>query len=459
MTDQLPLELRRVPCMPWRALRASHRAALTRLLRSSFFPATPEQAARGWSQDWSQYWKEHEALLNSGGFPPTAEQAAMGWSQNWEKWRPNPVFTAPDGANGRIMALDFTGGPVVRAAKQQAESEEHRWEKQQLLKQPVVKLAPAPAVPLVATLSTGATIPQLGLGTWKAKPGEVHDAVLFALTQAGYRHIDAAAVYDNEGEVGAALEKAFAGWDLRREEVWVTGKLWNTDHAAAKVEPALRKSLKLLRLEWLDVFMIHWPITGNKGATVTPSVQETWQAMELLVDAGLVKHLGVSNFSVAKLKDIQRYARVPISVCQCECHPRFRNDELVAFCAASNIHFTAYSPLGSPDSADIFKRGSSVALMDMPEVKEVAQRTGKNVGQVLIRWALQRRPHSSVLPKSVSEARIKGNAEVVGWALSDADMAVLNALRPQTRMVHGGLFLSPAGPYKTMKDLWDVNEE
>ena len=423
--------------------------------RGSFFPATPQQAARGWSQDWSQYWKEHEGLLNSGGYPPSADQIARGWSQDWERWRPNPVWTAPDGAGGRIMALDFTGGPAVRAAKQQAETEEHLHMLAQQLSQPVMKLAPAPAVPLVAILNSGATIPQLGLGTWKAKPGEVHDAVLYAITQAGYRHIDAASVYDNEGEVGTALEKAFAGWQMRREEVWITGKLWNTDHAAARVEPALRKSLRLLRLQWLDVYMIHWPITGNKGPAVEPSIKETWQAMELLVDAGLVKHLGVSNFSVKKMQDIQRYARVPISVCQCECHPRFRNDQLVAFCAANGIHFTAYSPLGSPDSADIFKRGSSVPLMDMLEVKEVAQRTGKNVGQVLIRWALQRRPQSSVLPKSVSEGRIKGNAEVMGWALSDADMATLNALTPQTRMVHGGLFLSQEGPYKTMEDLWD----
>ncbi len=258
--------------------------------------------------------------------------------------------------------------------------------------------------------------------------------------------------------MGAALSEAFKQYDLRREDVFITSKLWNTDHAAAKVEPAIRKCLKLLNLEYLDLWMIHWPITGNRGAMLSPPTKETWQAMEALVDAGLCRHIGVSNFSVAKMREIQSYARHPISVCQCECHPRFRNEGVVQFCGEHGIHFTAYSPLGSPDSADIFKRAAP-ALMDDPIVHDVAARVGKNIGQVLIRWALQRRPTSSVLPKSVSEARILGNADVADWRLSDADMTALSDLKPQTRMVHGGVFLSPAGPYKTLKDLWDVDEE
>jgi len=427
-------------------------------LKGSFVPPLPEQAERGWSQDWSRFWKAHDQLLNAGGYPPTQEQAARGWSQNWEKWAPSRVWTAPSGASGHIIALDFTGGAVVRAAKRQAESEEHAHKVEALKPQPVAKLMPAPAVPLMARLRTGAVIPQLGLGTWKSKPGEVHNAVLYAVTAAGYRHIDAASIYENEAEIGTALEKAFSGWALTRDDIFVTSKLWNSDHAAARVEPALRKSLKLLKLQYLDLYMIHWPITGNKGDSVEPPIQETWRAMEKLVDAGLVKHLGVSNFSVRKLQDIMGYARVPISVCQCECHPRHRNDDLVAFCAANDIHFTAYSPLGSPDSADIFKR-TTPALMDMPEVQQVAKRCGKNIGQVLLRWALQRRPDGSVLPKSVAEARLRGNADVVDWQLSAADMVVLNTLTPQTRMVHGGLFLSPNGPYRTMSDLWDVDEQ
>ena len=260
----------------------------------------------------------------------------------------------------------------------------------------------------------------------------------------------------NEGEVGAALTEAFAKWDLDRDEIFITSKLWNNDHAAARVEPAVRKCLKLLGMDYLDAFLIHWPITGNRGDTLTPPTRETWRALEAVHAKGLVRHLGVSNFSVKKMEDIMSYAQVPLSICQCEAHPLWRNDEVVAFCGRNNIHFTAFSPLGSPDSADIFRRDAP-ALMDDPVVRDIADRTGKNIGQVLIKWALQQRPTSSVLPKSVSPARILGNA-AVDWMLTDEDVARLSSFKTQCRMVHGGVFLSPAGPYRTLKDLWDTDE-
>jgi diketogulonate reductase-like aldo/keto reductase len=346
-----------------------------------------------------------------------------------------------------------------------------------------------PPVLLTAPLRTGATIPLLGLGTWKSKPGEVHDAVLYAITQAGYRHIDCAAIYEvrrllacahasapsgvrafrppsraralllsqNEGEVGAALKEVFSKWAIVREEVFITSKLWNNDHATGAVEPAVRKCLALLGLDYLDAFLIHWPITGSRGDVLTPSTHETWQAMEALVAKGLVKHIGVSNFSVRKMQEIMSYAKVPISVSQNEAHPYFRNDSIVRFCNDSGIHFTAFSPLGSPDSADIFKR-TSKPLMDDPLVHELAAKHNKNIGQVLIKWALQQRPQSSVLPKSVSPARILGNAAVLDWELAPEDVAGLSACATQCRSVHGGVFLSPAGPYRTLKDLWDEEE-
>ena len=120
-----------------------------------------------------------------------------------------------------------------------------------------------PSVLLTAPLQSGASIPLLGLGTWKAKPGEVRAAVLYAITHAGYRHIDCAAIYENEGEVGSALEEVFSNWDVKRDDIFITTKLWNSDHAAARVEPALRKCLKLLKVDYVDAFLIHWPITGK----------------------------------------------------------------------------------------------------------------------------------------------------------------------------------------------------
>lgn len=146
--------------------------------------------------------------------------------------------------------------------------------------------------------------------------------------------------------MGSALKEVFAHYDVERKDVWLTTKLWNNDHASSRVEPAARKSMKLLGVDYLDALLIHWPITGNRGEEVTPSIKETWQAMEALVDKGLVRHLGVSNFSVKKMEQIRGYARVPLSICQCECHPFFRNDAVVTFCLKNNIHFTG-APLSS----------------------------------------------------------------------------------------------------------------
>ena len=207
------------------------------------------------------------------------------------------------------------------------------------------KEAYKPPVLLTAPLQSGANMPLLGLGTWKSKPGEVRAAVLYAITSAGYRHIDCAAIYENEGEVGSALEEVFAKWDIKREDLFITTKLWNNDHASARVEPALRKCLKLLKLDYVDAFLIHWPITGNRGDSLQPPTRETWLAMEACQKLGLARHIGVSNFSAVKMREILSYAKVPLSISQNEAHPLFRNDELVRFCEKNNIHFTAFSPL------------------------------------------------------------------------------------------------------------------
>lgn len=216
---------------------------------------------------------------------------------------------------------------------------------------------------------SGARIPLVGLGTWKSEPGKVRAAVEAAL-RCGYTHVDCAAIYDNEGEVGQALETVFAQTKLTRPEVFVTSKLWNTEHATDRVEPAARKTLELLGLDYLDLYLIHWPVTGNRGAAVTPSIEETWRAMEALVDKGLVKAIGVSNFSEKKIRDILSYARHPMSVCQVEIHPYWRQERLVSFCRQNNVHVTAYSPLGSPDSAAMFNRHTPVLMQD-PVVKAV----------------------------------------------------------------------------------------
>ena len=158
---------------------------------------------------------------------------------------------------------------------------------------------------------------------------------------------------------------------------------------------------------------------------------------------------------------IRAYARHPISVCQVECHPFWPQHKLAEYCADNDIHFTAYSPLGSPDSASMFRRDEAraPALLKDPTVARVAERVGRDVGQVLIKWALQKRPGSSALPKSADPKRVESNLSVIAeeWALSDEDLAELDALAERTRYraVDGAFWLNPAGPYRTLKDLWD----
>lgn len=304
-------------------------------------------------------------------------------------------------------------------------------------------------------LRDGNRIPLVGLGTWKAEKGQVKDAVHIAL-QAGYRHIDCASVYQNEDEVGEALSYALHRGHIRREELFICSKVWNNEHGKEGVRAACQRSLKALSLDYLDLYLIHWPVSGSVGGTVQPPIKETWQALESLVKEGLVKSIGVSNFSSKKLQDILSYAEIPPAVCQVECHPYHRNEALIAWCRQHNIHVTAYSPLGSPDSASIFPRKIPAVLLEDPAVNAVATMLGRNPGQILIRWALQR--GTSVIPKSTSASRIRGNLDVLSWHIPEDDFQALSNLIFQQRMVNGAIFLNSKGPYRTMEELWDEKE-
>lgn len=289
------------------------------------------------------------------------------------------------------------------------------------------------------TLNNGRSIPTVGLGTWKSKPGEVANAVKTAI-QAGYRHIDCAAVYGNEKEVGEAL-KSCIGSTVSREDLFITSKLWNTKHNPSDVRPALMDTLADLGLDYLDLYLIHWPIALKDGDERFPKDDggkliyayhdpcDTWQAMEALVNNGLVRAIGLSNFNSKQVDDIISKAQIKPAVLQVECHPYLNQAQLIRHCKERDIVVTAYSPLGSPDRP--WAKPGEPTLMDDPKMLEIANKYGKSPAQVCIRFQVQR--GVSVIPKSVTPARIESNFEVFDFELSDDDMKVIESFNKPWR--------------------------
>ncbi|MEM7136955.1 MAG: aldo/keto reductase [Myxococcota bacterium] len=292
-------------------------------------------------------------------------------------------------------------------------------------------------------LQSGSAMPALGLGTWKSKPDEVYHAVRTAI-EVGYRHIDCAAIYANEDEVGRALSDAFTAGDVDRQDMWITSKLWNDAHASEDVQPALEASLRRLRLERLDLYLMHWPVALKKGVALprTPDdfhsleerpLEATWEAMVALSERGMTREVGVSNFTATKIKRVRDATGVTPAVNQVELHPYLQQDALIAACHEMGIGVTAYSPLGSPDSAAMFRRQDDAPLVQHPTVVQLADRLGATPGQVLIAWALAR--DTSVIPKSVNPGRIAENWRAHDVALDEAALGALGALDHNRRMV------------------------
>lgn len=301
------------------------------------------------------------------------------------------------------------------------------------------------------TLNNDEKMPVLGLGTWKGKPGEVESSVQTAL-RVGYRHIDCAKAYQNQTGIGQALQELYKGGKVSRKDFWLTTKLWNTDHA--EVKKNCLESMKELQTEYLDLYLVHWPVTPHVGPNLEPSMEKTWKQMEQLVEEGLVKSIGISNFSVKKIQDLLKYAKIKPAVNQVELHPYFRNEKLHKFCDEQNIHLTAYSPLGTPDSAALQNRGDQTPhLMSDPEVKKIADKHGKHTAPILIRWAIQN--GTSVIPKATGESHIRGNLEALDIQLSKEEMEVISNLKTQMRMLVGAEWINPQGPYKNVVELWD----
>jgi D-xylose reductase len=307
-------------------------------------------------------------------------------------------------------------------------------------------------------IASGDNLPAVGLGLWKVER-ERAAATIEVAVQCGYRHFDCACDYGNEAEVGEDLQRVLQSGTCRREELWVTSKLWNTYHAAEHVRPAAERSLADLQLDYLDLYLIHFPLAHkfvpfemryppgwfHNPDAPSPRVElarvpiaETWQAMEELVRGGLVRNIGICNFNTSLLRDLLSYAEILPVVLQVEMHPYLAQEKLLRFCQEQNIVVTAFSPLGPASYLSLGMASPEDSCLEQPVVREAARRHGKTPAQILLRWGVER--GTAVIPKTTRPERLRENLDIFDFELSADEMKAIAALDRHRRFNDPGVF-------------------
>jgi aldehyde reductase len=296
-------------------------------------------------------------------------------------------------------------------------------------------------VPLLK-LNSGHQMPQFGLGTWLSEPGEVGQAVKIAL-EIGYRHFDCAILYENQKEIGEIFKVAFKDGKVKREDVFITSKMWNNQHSYAKATSAIDTTLKELEISYLDLFLIHFPMSYFEDGGMVPMDEngkmkysnidylETWKALEDAVKAGKVKSIGLSNFNSKQIQRVIDNSKIKPAVLQVESNPYFSQTALLEWCKKQRIVFTAYSPLAN--NAHAFRKEGQTNLLEEKVMKDIAGKYNKSPAQVALRWGIER--GTAMIPKSIKRNRLEENMNIWDFKLTADDMKAIDGLNKNLRLL------------------------
>ena len=317
------------------------------------------------------------------------------------------------------------------------------------------------------TTYTGAKIPAIGLGTFGSDrlSGEIIAEAVKGAIAVGYRHIDCASVYGNEHQIGQALREVMAA-GITRDELWITSKVWNDMHGDGDVLLSCAKTLKDLTLDYLDLYLVHWPFPNfhapkvgvdsrdpNAKPYIHDNYMKTWRQMERLVEMGLARHIGTSNMTIPKLTLLLRDAKIKPACNEMELHPHFQQPELFQFVRDNGIVPIGYSPIGSPKRPERDTTPEDTVDIADPVIVAIANRLNVHPAVVCVKWAAQR--GQIPIPFSVNRANYLGNLRaVVSEPLTDDDMLAISKIDKQCRLIKGQVFLWPTA--KSWEDLWDV---